>query len=265
MDFGLDGVVVLVTGSSSRIGRATAKAFAVEGARTVVTYRDNEEGAERTALEIEEAGGTARALRLDQGDPQSIERALGAVSEMWGPVGVLVNNAVAWPGFPVEGEVFETAPVERFEGSLRNNLVGPYLVSRGVVEGMRQVGWGRIVHLSTGLVEDGMPGTSAYVAAKAGLHGLARTMSRELARFGIFTNVVLPGFTRERGEARELPPRVAAIEASAARAAATRRLTRPEDVASLVVYLGSRANGHVTGEAIRVDGHFLAPSLVGTE
>lgn len=254
MDMGLSGVAAMVTGSSSGIGRATAEAFAREGVRVVATYHGNEPGAMETATRIEAAGGEVLTVRLDLADESSILAAMNRVNDTFGNLGVLVNNAVSWPAFPKPGERFETAPVERFRDSLRANLEGHYLLSRAVVGGMRDTGWGRIVHISTGLVEDGLPGSASYVAAKSGLHGLARTMSRELARDGILTNVVMPGFTVD--ESRQRPE---AILEKVKAATATARPTRPEDVASLVVYLGSSANTHVTGESIRVDGHFLAP------
>ncbi|MFD0635734.1 SDR family NAD(P)-dependent oxidoreductase [Catenulispora yoronensis] len=84
---------------------------------------------------------------------------------------------------------------ERFAASVTANLLGPYLLARAAVTDMRARGWGRIVNVSTGLVEDGFPGNVSYVAAKSGLHGLTRVMSRELAAAGILTNVVMPGFT----------------------------------------------------------------------
>jgi NAD(P)-dependent dehydrogenase (short-subunit alcohol dehydrogenase family) len=82
------------------------------------------------------------------------------------------------------------------------NLVGPYLLTRAVVADMRQHGWGRIVHISTGLVEDGFPGGATYLAAKAGLHGLTRVMSRELAAAGILTNIVMPASLQQTRSCR---------------------------------------------------------------
>lgn len=259
MDMGLQDIVVLVTGSSSRIGRATATTFAREGAKVVVTYHRNEEGAQETAASIKDVGGVPFVVPLDLSAEASLNAAVQTVQETFGVVTVLVNNGVVWPGFSEPGELFETAPVARFRNSLQANLEGHYVLTRAVVGGMRAAGWGRVVHVSTGLVEDGLPGVSAYATAKAGLHGLTRTMSRELAKSGIFTNLVMPGFTRDVDEVREIPERVRQIEEKARAATATGRLSQPEDAANLIVYLGSRANTHVTGELIRADGHFLAP------
>jgi 3-oxoacyl-[acyl-carrier protein] reductase len=166
----------------------------------------------------------------------------------------LVNNAVEWPGFPLLGELFETAPPARMHRSLRANLEGPYLLSRAVVANMRRNGWGRIVHVSTGLVEDGHPMSSAYVTPKAALHGLAKVMSRELAAAGILTNVVMAGFVPA-----EKPFPTAVIEV-ASRAAAIARVSHAHEIADLIVFLCSARNTNITGQAIRADGHFLAPT-----
>lgn len=252
MDLGLGGKIVLVTGASSGIGRATAAAFGGEGARVAVAYRSNEEGAFETAAEVKTGGGEALVVRLDLGDPGSIGAVVREVTEKLGPVDVLVNNAVEWPDWPAPGELFETEPPERFARSLRVNLEGPYRLSRAVVGPMRERGWGRVVHVSTGLVEDGFPGNASYIAPKAGLHGLARVMSRDLASSGILTNVVMAGFTPAE---RPVPEAVLAK----ARTAATGRVTEPREVAAAIVFLCSGQNTNVTGEAVRADGHFLSP------
>lgn len=254
MNLGLQGKHVLVTGASSNIGRATAVVFGAEGAHVAVGYHRNEAGARQTAAQVEQAGGKASTVRLDLADQTTIEHAAQQVTADFGGVDVLVNNAVAWPGFPQAGELFETAPVQRMRASLDANLLGHYLLSRALVGSMREQGWGRVVNISTGLVEDGFAGSAAYLTAKAGLHGLTRTMSRELASAGILTNLVMAGFVV--GE-REIPDEMLKTVAAAA---ATGRTTTATEVANLVVFLCSQANTHVTGELIRADGHFLTPN-----
>lgn len=254
MELGLAGKVVLVTGASSAIGRATALAFADEKARIAVGYHTNREAAEETATMARQRGGHAIVWPLDLGQPSSLQRAVEHARRELGPINILINNAVQWPSWPDPGEQFETAPPQRFSSSVNANLVGSYLLARAVVADMRQHGWGRIVHVSTGLVEDGFPGGAAYLAAKAGLYGLTRVMSRELAAAGILTNIVMPGFTPAD---KELPPQL--ID-QARQAAATRQVTHPDDVARMIVFLSSAANTNTTGEAIRTDGHFLSPS-----
>jgi 3-oxoacyl-[acyl-carrier protein] reductase len=140
--------------------------------------------------------------------------------------------------------------LERIEGSVNTNLIGALMLTQAAVASMRRGGWGRVVHLSTGLVEDGLAGSTPYTTPKAGLHGLTRTMSRELASEGILVNTVMPGYVPHGHEPTELIDQVS-------RSAATRRPTSPHDVAGLMTYLASPLNGAVTGELIRADGHFL--------
>jgi len=253
VDLGLNGKTVLVTGASSGIGRAIAIAFAAEGAAVAITFRSNRAGAAATARDIESLGAAVMTLQLDLGDERSITDAVGQVVTGHGPVDILVNNAVEWPGWPADGETFETAPPARLRRSLRANLEGPYLLSRAVAGAMRARGWGRIVHVSTGLVEDGFAGSTAYTVAKAGLHTLAKVMSCELASSGILTNVVMAGFTPA---GKPLPETVIR---QGAEAAAIQRVTQPREVAELTVFLCSARNTNITGEAIRADGHFFTP------
>ncbi len=251
MDLGLQDRRVLVTGGSGKIGRAIAVAFADEGARVALTYHERAEEARRTAQAVTETGATASIAPLDLSDVAGIRASVAAIEDdLGGGIDVLVNNAVAWPA-RAPGVPFEAVSLEAIHASVEANLVGHYALSQAVVGSMRQRRWGRIVHVSTGLVEDGFPGSAPYTTPKAGLHGLARTMSRELAGAGIYSNVVMAGFVPG-------PAMPAAIVEQGRRSAATGRLTTPEDVANVIVFLCSQANGNVTGETLRADGHFLA-------
>jgi NAD(P)-dependent dehydrogenase (short-subunit alcohol dehydrogenase family) len=240
MELDLVSRVVLVTGASSGIGAAVAVGFAREGAHVAVTYRRRSEAAREVATEIARLGVDALAVELDLADDGSVVRASEEMRAWRGQIDVLVNNAVLWPEDAFsDGEVLAAV----LSGTMRlTNLLLP---------GMRDRGWGRVVMISTNLAEDGMPGQYAYVAAKAGLHGLVRTLSREAAGDGVLVNAVLPGLTETPRTARQIPVEVLAAEA---RRAPSGRLSTPADVASLVLYLGSSANTHVTGELIRVTG-----------
>lgn len=253
MELGLRHKVAVVTGASGGIGQATALALAAEGAHVLATYYSNPAGAQAVVDQATRAGSEAASHYLNLGDPASIQTVIDAAVQRWGTLDILVNNAVSMPQFPASGELFETAPPQRFADSLTNNLMGPYLLSRAAVGHMRAAGWGRIVHVSSTFATDGFPGRAPYASAKAGLHGLTKVMSRELARANIFTNVVMPGFLPGAGASPSL------IQYAAA-AAATKRVTTPQDVASTITYLCSEANTHITGELVRVDGHFLTPA-----
>ena len=252
MDFALKNKVVFLTGSSAGIGRAAAIAFGREGASVAVTYHQNLNGAEETAEHVEKVGGQAMICRYDISDRESIRDAVGAVTSQWECIDVLVNNAVRWPSSkPPSGEMlFESLSPQIWQPAF-DNITGAYATIQAVLPSMRRKNWGRIVNISSNLAEDGVPGAGPYASAKSALHGLTAVLAAELAPSGILVNVVMPGMTAtERGmrlRPREVNDRIAQLTP-------TKRLTTPEDVANLIVFLASGANGHVNGEMIRVSG-----------
>jgi NAD(P)-dependent dehydrogenase (short-subunit alcohol dehydrogenase family) len=249
MDMGLSGQSVLVTGSSSGIGRAAAVAFAAEGARVAITYQANRQGAEDTARQVQAAGGQALVARYDLADPGSIRACVAAIQQTWGTLAVLVNNAVSKPSGPT-GKLFEDVPLADWQAMLRSSLEGVALTVQCVLPLMRAGGWGRIVMVSSDAV-DGWPGLGPYATAKAGLHGLSRTLATELGPADILSNVVMPGFVLTEKNQQRVPPQ---HQEQVKQFTPTRRLTTPEDIASAIVYLGSRANRQITGEVLRVTG-----------
>jgi 3-oxoacyl-[acyl-carrier protein] reductase len=254
MDLGLRQSVVLVTGASTGIGKATAVAFGEEGARVALTYRTKEEQARATAEAVRAAGGEALVLQFSLEEPTMAKTVVSAIAERWGTLHVLVNNAIRWPrGF----FTIEELPLDELEACLRANLVGTVALVQAALPLMRAAGWGRIVNVSTGLVVDGNPGTTAYVAPKGGIHAFTRTLAKEVAADGILANVLMSGAV-----ASETRQRPAGMLELMAKSATTGRLTRAEEVARAAVFLGSRANGHIHGEAIRADGFFVTPPRV---
>ena len=254
MDLGLHERVVIVTGGSRGIGRAAALQFGRERARVAVTFHEQRTAAEEVAAQIARDGGEAFAVPFDLTSFDSIRAAVAAVIARWGHVDVLVNNAVQWgTRGPWEAPLFEELPADAWQSSLRANLDGHYAAIQAVLPTMRARGWGRIVNVSSGIAVDGFPGSGPYAAAKAALHGLTRTLSKELGPAGILVNVVMPGFTlTERNAARrkDMPAMFEQVE----RASPIRRLLGPEEVTPIIVFLGSAANTAVTGEIIRSSG-----------
>lgn len=251
MELGLANRVVLVTGSSSGIGRATALAFGREGARVGITYRSQRKQAEETARQVIEVGGQAVVVPYDLASEETITQAIETIKQQWGCIDILVNNAVQWGSLEDMGKRFEEVPVSSWKPTLDLSLAGVYHTLQQVVPLMRTQSWGRIVNVSSNVAEDGIPGAGAYAAAKAGLHGLTRVLARELGLVGILSNVVMPGFTLTERNRDQFPQ---SMQAAVAQQTPTGRLTRPEDVAALIVFLGSAANGQVNGEAIRCTG-----------
>jgi NAD(P)-dependent dehydrogenase (short-subunit alcohol dehydrogenase family) len=248
MDLGLTDRVVLVTGATSGIGRATAVAFAREGARVAITYHGRDEAAEATERAIEDAGGSAMTVRLALEDQPSIAASVGKVVERWDRVDVLVAGAVQWPTTRAEGGRAEALSLERWDEGLRVNLEGTIATIHAVLPSMRAGGWGRIVLISSGVAEEGLPGPSPYGVAKSGLHGLARQLTWDVGRDGILVNVVAAGFTVTERNLSFFPD---SVREQVAANTPSQRLSSPEEVASLITFLGSGANANLTGEIVR--------------
>lgn len=184
------------------------------------------------------------------------------MNRTWGGIDVLVANAVRWGGDgPPDPSVrFEHVPLAEWQAMVNANLIGTAAAVRAVLPGMRAKGWGRIVLISSSVAEEGLPGPGPYGTAKSGLYGLARALAWEGGPDGILVNVVAPGLTLTDSR----PDLPAFLTARLAAATPSRRLSGSDDVARLVVFLGSGANGNLTGEVIR-DGSSAAraPHLAG--
>lgn len=248
MDSGLNGRVVLVTGGSSGIGRAVALGFGREGALVAITYRTNEAAALHCVREIEDSGGTAVAFQFDLASEDGGRDLVRQVVDRWGGIDVLVNCAGGRDRNAPWGSHFEDVPGPEWHAMLDTDLAAPFALLQAVIPALRARGWGRIVLVSSGSGEEGWEGAAAYAAAKAGLVGLARSLAWELGREGILVNVVAPGLTLTDRLRATVPSEI--VERFAARVP-SRRLSAPEDVAGLVVFLASEANRNISGELVR--------------
>ncbi len=245
MDTGLSQRVALVSGGSRGIGRAIAMSLSREGARVVVTWLRNQQGAEATVAEILALGGEAISVQLDQRDPESVGRAVRATEAEFGPIEVLIANAVAWPQrSAIESDSLAT--------SMNENVVGTYRLVESVLPGMRSAHWGRIVIISSDIVAQPTRGDVAYAAAKGALESIAHVLSVREARHGIFTNIVRPGFTLTE-KAGEIPS-LSEVARREADSTPTGRVSVAADVATAVAYLASSANTHVNGQTLSIAG-----------
>jgi 3-oxoacyl-[acyl-carrier protein] reductase len=147
--------------------------------------------------------------------------------------------------------LFEEVPRPEWQRLMRTNIEGVYSVIQAVLPAMRAQAWGRIVNVSSVAAEDGMPGFAWYSTSKAALHGLTRTLARELGPAGVLVNAVMPGGTLTSSVIEQVPAAALALQA---RQLPTRKLPRPEDVASTIVFLASAANTTMTGEIVRASG-----------
>lgn len=244
--------VVLVTGASSGIGRATALAFAREGAKVVVADM-NVIGGEETVQLVKATGGDACFVQTDVSQAASVEAMVKKTVEAYGRLDCAHNNA------GVEGTLSRTAEhtEEDWEPVIRINLKGVWLCMKYEIPQMLQQGGGAIVNTASGAGLIGVKRMSAYVASKHGVVGLTKTAALEYAKSGIRVNAVCPGVIQTSMVERVTGNRPEVLEKMIA-AEPIGRSGRPEEIAEAVVWLCSDAASFVTGHAMAVDGGAVA-------
>lgn len=256
MDLGLRDRVVLVTAASQGIGRATAVAFAREGARVAVNARDGAALASLAAsLRIDHAV-EAEAFPGDLTDPSQIEAMVGAVLARFGTVDVLVNNA----GGPRPGSFAQVDDAD-WQRAFELTLMSAVRTTRAVLPQMRRRRWGRIVNVSSYSVKQPIPDILLSNSLRLGVAGWAKTLAAEVARDNVLVNTVGPGWTRTDRVSQMLAARAgdAQVGAEAAEAAIVRgiplaRLAEPAEIADVIVFLASERASYVTGTFVAVDG-----------
>ncbi|HEX8375255.1 MAG TPA: glucose 1-dehydrogenase [Geminicoccaceae bacterium] len=249
----LSGRVATVTGAGRGMGEAIALAFAREGAAVVAADLDLP-GAERVAGVIRQAGGRARALRVDVGEEADAEALARAAVEGFGGLDIHVNNA----GIGLLRPFMETSRAD-MERVMRVNLVGAMLCAQAALRVMLPRGYGRIVNIASLSGQRGGLGRTAYGASKAALELMTRVMSVELAASGITVNAIAPGAIAT-GMAAHMHD--AATRDAYHRLIPQRRYGTAEEVAGAAVFLASDEAAHVCGHTLNVDGGFLSAGLM---
>jgi NAD(P)-dependent dehydrogenase (short-subunit alcohol dehydrogenase family) len=248
----LAGRAALVTGAASGIGRATALAFAREGARVLVSDLDTA-GGEATCKAVAEAGGEARFVRTDVSREEEVAACVASAVEAFGSLDCAVNNA----GVTGTGGAIPDVDLEVWNRVLSVNLTGVFLCLKHEIPVMRERGGGAIVNVASGAGLIGVPGLPHYCASKHGVLGLTKTAALENARTGVRVNAICPGSTDTpllRG-AMAADPR---LEKMVLSTIPTGRLGRPEEIAEAAVWLCSERASWVTGESMLVDGGSIA-------
>ena len=255
MDLGLRGRVALVAGSSQGLGRAIAEELAAEGASLVLCARgESALAAARDA--IASGGARVEAVVADLATPEGIERVARAAHDAFGRVDVLVTNAGGPPSGP-----FESHDWVAWQRAVDLTLRSAVELTRAVLPGMRERGWGRIINVTSITVRQPVDNLILSNSIRAAVTGFARTLANEVATEGITVNNNLPGWTRtERVEElavanakREGTTRDVMMERIAAQIP-MRRLGEPREFAALAAFLASDRASYVTGTVIPVDG-----------
>jgi glucose 1-dehydrogenase len=250
----LEGKVAIVTGSSSGIGRSIALALAAEGAAVAVNYAKNAEGAQEVVQKIRDNGGKALAVQADVSKPDDVKALVGETVREFGHLDVMVNNAGVEEKMP-----FLETPLDVWEKVISINLTGPWIGCQEAARQMvKQSGGGRIINISSVHEDLAMPTNSPYCAAKGGLRMLTRTLAVELAPSAITVNNVAPGAIDTPMDAplKAHPDTMEQLLAEIPLG----RMGKPEEVASMAVYLASNASAYVTGSTFFVDGGMMRHS-----
>jgi len=234
----------MITGSARGIGRATALAFAAEGAQVIVCDMDAA-GGEQTAADIRAAGGRAQFVQVDVTDRASVDALVQAAQARFGRIDVLVNNA----GVLRDRSLLKMTEQD-FDFVINVNLKGVFNCTQAVAPLLAAQGSGVILNASSVVGVSGNYGQTSYVASKAGVIGMTKVWARELGPKGVRVNAVAPGFISTEMLAG-IPDKV--MEELKAKIS-LRRLGRPEDIAHAYVFLASDEAAYITGHVLHVDG-----------
>jgi len=246
MSFSLAGHVALVTGSSTGLGKVTARTLAAAGAKVAVNFAHNRSRAEESFAEFQQGGGAGMLVQADVTSEADVDRMFGEIEAELGPVDIIVPNAT--PDQPL-------LPIEEYDWAFYQSMVdffikSPYLLARRALPQMKAKKWGRIVNITSEVYHTSVAPFSAYVAAKGGQIGWSRSMATELAPCGITVNMVSPGWIPVERHEKDSPEDKDAYLATIPMG----RWGVPQDIANAVLYYASEEAAFVTGQTLCVNG-----------
>ena len=259
MDLGLKGKIALVAAASQGLGRAVAEELAAEGPSLILCARHDAALQETCAAIVNTYGTPVLGLATDVADPAAVARLVEAGLVRFGRVDILVTNA----GGPPAG-TFDTLSAAQWEAATHLLLTSVVELTRAVLPGMRERGWGRILNITSISVKQPVANLMLSNSLRAAVTGMARTLATEVAAQGITVNNILPGYTRtERvvglADATAAREGISAAEATARWEAEIpmRRLGEPREFAALAAFLCSERASYITGTSVPVDGGWI--------
>ncbi len=240
-----DGKVALVTGASRGIGRAIAERLAAGGAKVVVNFAKDAEGAAAVVAAITAAGGTAMAAQADVSDFKAAEVLVKGAVETYGGLDILVNNAGT-----TRDMLIMMMPEADWDTVIQTNLKSTFNCSKAAVRIMMRKRVGRIINITSVSGIAGNAGQTNYSASKAGVIGFTRALAREVASRNVTVNAVAPGFI-PTALTNDLPDE---IKEATLKSIPLGRWGKPEEIAHAVAFLASDDAAYITGQVLTVDG-----------
>jgi len=241
----LDGKTAVITGASRGIGRAIALELASSGAKVVINYAHDAEGAQAGLEAVKAAGGEGCVMQADVSDYKSAEGLIKGAVEAYGGIDILVNNAGT-----TRDMVIMMMPEADWDIVIQTNLKSAFNCSKAAVKTMMRRRSGRIINITSVSGIAGNAGQTNYSASKAGLIGFTRSLAREVAPRNITVNAVAPGFV-PTALTNSLPDE---LKQASLKTIPLGRWGTPEDVAYAVAFLAAPQAGYITGQVLSVDG-----------
>ena len=236
--------IALVTGGSRGIGSAICKGLSTNH-KVIIGYSNSKEEAKKLEESINSNGGNAMSVKVDVSDKNSINSAFEEIEESYGIVEVLVNNAGI-----TKDNILPRMKDSEWDDVIQTNLTGSYLTTQRAIKNMMKNKWGRIIFISSVVGISGNQGQANYAASKAGLFGLAKSVSKEMGARNITSNVIAPGYIEtDMTSFLSEENKENIIEQLS-----IKRIGKPEDISNVVSFLSSEESEYITGQVISVDG-----------
>jgi acetoacetyl-CoA reductase len=238
--------IVLVTGGMGGLGEAICTKLADQGYRVLVTHSPHRSGAAEWVADMAKRGYDFLAYEVDVGDFDSCQKMVAKIQSDVGNIDMLINNAGI-----TKDTTFKKMTKLDWDAVVNTNLNSVFNMTKPVVDGMVERGWGRVINISSVNGQKGAFGQTNYSAAKAGMHGFTKALALEVARKGVTVNTVSPGYIGTK-MVMAIPKEV--LDTKIVPQIPVGRLGKPEEVAGLIVYLASDEAAYITGANISING-----------